>query len=131
MGFQVIINNITTYLQDIADSIGLPIRYDNDPRETPTENLWCEASIDFDDSKQKAIGAINSYRNAGNLVIKIHHSVGKGVWFLLRIVDRLVARFTEKTINDSVKFQIPKVRNVGRESDDYEFNIICPFYVDN
>ena len=130
MGFQSITNSITTYFQDVADANSLTVRFDNDPRPTPTDNLWCRASINFENSQPKEIGK-NSYRNSGNFVIEIYYPIKMGISFILRVVDKIVTQFTEITINEIVKFQTPKVKNIGRVEDNHQVNVICPFEVDN
>ena len=63
MGFQLIANSITAYFQDFANANSLVVRYDNDPRETPSSGLWCNCSINFDSSEQKEIGRIRLNNN--------------------------------------------------------------------
>ena len=130
MSFKNIVNSITAYFQDVANRNFLIVRFDNDPRATPTDNLWCKVSINLDNSMQKEIG-INSYRNIGDFTIEIYNSIKIGQSPILRIIDRIVKQFTQETINDSVKFQTPKVKNIGRINDNYQINVVCPFYVDN
>jgi len=130
MSFSTINNSITTYFQDIADTHDLVVRYDNDIRKTPSSGLWCKCNVDFDDSKQKEIG-VNSYRNTGIFTIEIYYPIKMGLWSILRLVDIIVASFTEEVINDSVKFKTPSIKNIGRIKDNYQMNIICPFYIDN
>jgi len=130
MDFQSVSNSITSCFQNIANTYGLVIRYDNDPRATPTSGLWCNCVINFDDSKQKEIG-INSYRNTGNFTIEIYYSIGIGMSTTLKIVDIITTRFTELTISNFIKFQTPIIKNIGRVEDNYQVNVICPFFIDN
>ena len=130
MGFESIANSINAYLQDVADTNGYTIRYDNDPRATPSSGLWLKISIVFDDSKQKEIG-INSFRNVGSLNIEICNSIKLGVSHILHVVDKIVKQFIELTINNSIKFKTPRIGNIGRVQDNYQINVICPFFIDN
>jgi len=130
MLYQNIINELNSYFQDIADSHNLIVRYDNDLRTTPISGIWYECKIEFDRTEQKEI-APNSYRVIGNLIVEIYYSIKIGISFILRQVDILIAYFTETTVNNFLKFKTPIVQNIGRVEDNFQINIICPFYVDN
>ena len=128
MGFQSITNSITTYLQDICDINNFVIRFDNDLRSTPTDSLWFECKINFENSEQKELG-INSYRNPGNVIIKIKNELGLGLADLLAKADIIITAF--RTINiGSIIFRVPSIKNNGRIEDNWEVEITCPFYVD-
>lgn len=129
MGFQDIANSITAYFQDVADVNNLIVRYDNDPRATPISALWCKVLIDFDDSQQKEIG-INSYRNIGNFIIEIKNSIGLGLSELLEKADLIANSFRSVDVGNIV-FRVPKIKRRGRIEDDYQVDVVCPFYVDN
>jgi len=95
--YESLANQITTYLQDIADLNSLSVRYDNDLRETPTDNLWYEASVDFGISEKSDLG-IDSYRNPGNLNIRVKNSIGLGTSELYRAADIMVEAFKRKNL---------------------------------
>jgi len=130
MDFLTVSNLITTYFQNITNIYGWSIRYENDPRTTPTFGLWCNCKLDFNIAEQKEIG-INSYRNFGDFIIEIYHSIGMGISSHLKVVDIVVAFFTELTVSNVVKFQTPKIRSGGRTEDNHRVDIICPFYFDS
>jgi len=126
--YESLVNQLTSYFQDIADINNLIIRYDNDLRATPAENLWCEYNIDFGNAEQSEIG-IDSFRNVGNFNVKIKNKIGLGIGELSEKTDIIATAFRRKNLNRII-FEVPKVRNVGRINDDYQMNVICPFFVD-
>lgn len=129
MGFKDILNSITTYFQDVCDTNGLTVRFDNDPRTTPTSGLWCECNVDFGNSEQKELG-INSFRNLGNVIIKIKNEIGLGTGELLEKADIIATAFRVAEV-DSIIFKVPRIVKVGRIEDNFQINVICPFFVDN
>lgn len=129
MGFVSFTNSITAYMQDVADTNSLTVRFDNDPRATPTSGLWCECNIDYGDSGQKELG-INSYRNFGNFIIKVKNDIGLGMGNVLSIVDIIATAFRTVDIGNII-FKVPKIVKVGRIEDNYQINVICPFHIDN
>jgi len=126
--YESLVNQLTSYFQDIANINNLIIRYDNDLRATPAENLWCEYNIDFSNAEQSEIG-IDSFRNVGNFNVKIKNKIGLGIGELSEKTDIIATAFRRKNLNRII-FEVPKVRNVGRINDDYQMNVICPFFVD-
>ena len=127
MSFQNSANLITTYLQTLADTNNYEIRYDNDPRPTPTENLWLECKIEFGNSEQIELG-IDSFRNSGDLIIIIKNSVGLGTGELFETAVVITDAFTSVDV-DSITFRVPSISEKGRVEDNWEFEIICPFYI--
>lgn len=128
MGFAELANNITTYFQDVADTNNYTVRYDNDPRATPTSGLWLRCKIEFDNSEQKELG-INSYRNFGKLIITIKNTTGIGIGVLLINADIIATAFRSVDVG-SIIFNVPSIVNKGRVDDNWEFEITCPFHLD-
>jgi len=130
MGFQSLANSINTYFAAaVAVVYGYVVRYDDDPRATPTSGLWCEVLIDFGDSQQKEIG-INSYRNIGNLTVRIKQEVGLGMSNLLVAADRIATAFRSIDVDNSVIFNVPRIAKNGRVDDNYQVTVTCPFHYD-
>lgn len=129
MGFKSFTNTITNYFNTQAEANNWTVRYDNDPRTTPTSGLWFELNIEFGDSNQKTLG-IQTYRNFGNVVIKIRKEIGLGLSDLLEAVDIVSSLFKSKNLSDIV-FRVPSIDKKGRMKDNYQINVICPFYIDN
>lgn len=127
--YESLVNQITSYFQDIADANNLVVRYDDDLRVAPTEDLWCEFNIDFGEAEQSEIG-IDSFRNVGNFNIRIKNSIGLGTGELLEKADLIANSFKSIDVNRII-FRVPRIRNVGRIRDDFQVNVICPFFIDN
>ena len=130
MSFELIENNIIAYFQSFVEQYNLVARYDNDLRDTPSSGYWYNCKINYEDTKQKEIGT-NSYRTIGDFTIEIFNPIKFGSWFILNMIDKTIPYFNQTIINSIIKFQTPKVKNIGRVKDNYQMNIICPFYVDN
>ena len=129
MGFQSITNAITTYFNAIAATNNLIVIWSNDPTDTPASGLWLEFNIDFGTSEQKELG-INSYRNPGNVTIRIKGEIGKGESDVLAKADIIATAFRRVDVSDII-FRVPRIVKVGRVDDNYQINVICPFFVDN
>lgn len=128
MSFKSIANNITGYFKQVASANSLIVRYDDDPRDTPTDDLWMGVSVNFGTSEQITTG-IKQFRTPGNFEVKIYQPVGSGISNLLETADIVAGAFRTEIITN-VNFQTPRVVNVGREGDNYQVNVICPFFVD-
>jgi hypothetical protein len=126
--YRRITNDITSYFNDIAVSNNIIVRYDNDPRDTPTDELWCKVSVTFGNAQQKEIG-INSYRIPGNFEAQIKNSIKLGMYNLLYVADIIDLAFKSIDVGNII-FRVPRVVNVGKIDDNFQVNVICPFYVD-
>ncbi len=126
--YESLINQITAYFQDIADTNNLTVRYENDPRSTPADGLWCDCNIDFGDTDQSELG-VASFRHIGNFVVKIKNPIGLGTSELLQTADIIASAFRTTDLNRII-FNVPRIRDVGRVDDNYQFNVICPFFSD-
>lgn len=127
MKTDLITNSITSYFDELfSDSI--PIRLQNDLRETPNM-IWCEASVDLGKPILNEVGGA-SHRNIGNFSIRIKDNIGVGLSGLLAIADRIVSVFTVVKINN-INFRVPRIINVGRVGEGYQVNVICPFFADS
>jgi len=126
--YENLANQLSAYFQDIADVNNLIVRYDNDLRATPSDNLWCEYNIDFGNATQNNLG-IDTFRNIGNFNIKIKNQIGLGIGELFEKADIISTAFLRKNLNRII-FDIPKIRKIGRVEDNYQVNVICPFFSD-
>ena len=129
MGFESLANSITTFFQALATINSYTVRYDDDPRSTPTSGLWCEVSVDFGDSQQKEIG-IESFREVGNLTVMIKQEAGLGLNGLLVVADVIAAAFRTITVDNAIIFKVPRIIKNGRIEDNYQVTVICPFHYD-
>ena len=129
MGFESLANSITTYFQSMADAYSYIVRYDNDPRKTPSSGLWLSVSIDFGDSQQKEMG-IKSYREVGNLTVSIRQRIGEGLNELLIAADRIANAFRVVDVDSVIVCKVPKIIKNGRIDKNYQVTVICPFHYD-
>lgn len=127
-----ITDSVATNFDRIANDVNLIARYQNDSRATPADALWCKVSVDLGKPIQLEIGGRfnGSYRYIGNLNVRIKNNFGLGLNNLLNIADIISSAFKAKKIR-LINFQVPRIVNVGRIQDDYQVNIICPFFVDS
>lgn len=122
-------NQITAFFQDIADTNSFVVRFDNDPRSTPTDDVWYRISVDFGNASQHELGSSSSFRVVGNLTVISSNIIGMGISTLAENADTIALAF--RAINVGIiTFGIPRITNVGRIGDNYQINITCPFMVD-
>ncbi len=122
-------NQITTYFQGIADTNSFVVRFDNDPRDTPADDVWYLASVDFGVANQHELGTTTSFRVVGNFSVRSQNITGAGIGVLLENSDTITAAF--RAINvDRIIFGIPRINNTGRIGDNFQINITCPFMID-
>lgn len=129
-GFVKIANSITIFFDAFANINNFVVRYDNDPRDTPTSGVWMRVSTEFKDSNQAEIG-IPTFRNEGSFNVKIKILLGQGIADALSIADIIAAKFRTTIVDETINFQTPRIENVGRVEDNYQVNVICPFFADN
>jgi len=130
MAFKDIVNAITSYFNILAEANSFVVRYDNDPRDTPTDKIWCVASVDFGDSRQAEIG-IKTFRNVGIFNVQIKTPLGVGSADGLNVADIIATAFRTTIVDEIINFQVPRIEKVGRVEDNYQINVLCPFQVDN
>lgn len=128
--FENIANSITTFFNVLATTNSFVVRYDNDPRETPSSGAWMNVNVDFGDSHQAEIG-VPTFRNVGIFNVRIKIPIGQGIADALTIADVVAAGFRTVIVDEIINFQTPRIENVGRVEDNYQVNVICPFQVDN
>jgi hypothetical protein len=120
---------ITVKVDDVMSANGYVVRYDNDPRDTPTVDFWCHVSLAYGTSDQVELG-VPLYRHLGVLTIQIVSPIGVGVGECLRRADIIAAAFRSLTLSSNIKFRTPRIENVGRIGDNWDVNVICQFHSD-
>lgn len=128
--FEGITNSITTFFKALATAKNFVVRYDNDPRDTPTDKIWMKVGVDFGNSQQAEIG-VPTFRNIGIFNIQIKTPIGIGSADALNVADIIVTAFRTTIVDEIINFQFPRIENVGRVEDNHQINVICPFQVDN
>lgn len=129
MGFEAITNLITTKVDNVMDANSYVARYDNDPQDTPTVDYWCYVSLAYGSSDQVELG-IPLYRHPGILTMIVKGPIGVGIGECLKKADVLAEAFKSLTLGGYIKFRTPRIENVGRIGDNWNVNVICPFYAD-
>ena len=122
-------NQITSYFQGIANTNSFVVRFDNDPRVTPTEDVWYLASVDFGVANQHELGTTTSFRVVGNFSIRSQDAIGTGMGVLLENSDTITTAFRNTDVG-RITFNVPRINNTGRIGDNFQINITCPFMVD-
>jgi len=135
MSFKSIANSISSFFSTLATTNNFVVRYDNDPRNTPTDKIWMNVNVDFGDSHQAEIG-VPTFRHIGIFNVRIKIPIGLGVADALDIADIIVAGFKGANglpiiLDGIINFQTFRIENVGRVEDNHQVNVICPFQVDN
>ncbi|KKN70974.1 hypothetical protein LCGC14_0425760 [marine sediment metagenome] len=120
MGYATLTNTITTAFQDFANTNSYVVRYDNDPRDTPTDDVWLEVSVEFDTTESRDF-ATSKYRTTGVLRVTITDNIGKGIYQVLAISDLIEAQFSNTKITD-VLFRTAMISKRGRTSDNISNN---------
>lgn len=125
--YEIVTNAITKYFDNFATSNGIAVHYDNDPTESPVDQVWCKIHVDFGEKIITGIGQEVLSRVVGILNIIIYSPIGIGVANALNIVDIVTSGFRLIIIDTAIKFQVPKIRRIGRVEDNYQVNVLCPF----
>ena len=120
MGYAELANTITTAFQVFADLNSYVVRYDNDPRDTPTDDVWLEVSVEFDSTESRDI-ATPKYRTTGMLRVTITDNIGKGIYQVLAVSDLIEVQFSNTKITD-VLFRTAIISKRGRTSDNISNN---------
>jgi len=128
--YEQIANNISTCFYILAEINNLIVKYDNDFKDTPTDEIWCRPKIDFGKAKEADIGT-DYLRIPGIFNVIIHSPIGRGTTDVLNIADIISTRFKTAIVDETINFQTPRIENVGRVEDNYQVNVICPFFADN
>lgn len=122
-------NQITSYFQGIADTNSFVVRFDNDPRSTPTNDVWYLASVDFGVANQHELGTTASFRVVGSFNIRSQDALGTGIGVLLENSDTITTAFRAFNLG-RIAFSIPSINNTGRIGDNFQVNVTCPFMID-
>jgi hypothetical protein len=85
--------------------------------------LWAEAAI------AGVGGSSIRQRDGGDLVVEIHTPGGNGPGRALHLAD-IAARIFRGIQYDGLRFQAPRLVNVGERGSWYRMNVVCPFEYD-
>ena len=121
---------IQTAVNTIANGI-LPVHYDNAPFDRPVDLPWARLTILTGESIRADLGSLNiRYRNPGIAIFSVFTPISIGMQKSNELVDYLAGQFRSITSN-RVTFRTPDVKYIGREGNEWQTNIICPFFSDH
>lgn len=116
--------------ESVANPLGLAVRWDNDPRETPgSDETWARASIVPGTSRLVERGAPNRYRTVGIFYALLFAPAETSEHALLELGDQVADEFRAVT-DRGVTFKTPLVRAKGREGPWWRVDVTCPFQWD-
>lgn len=127
--YQTLTNAITAFFNALATVNNFVVRYDNDPRENPTDKTWLAVRIDYGKANEADLGT-DTLRVPGIFNVIIHIPIGQGIADALNIADVIAAGFRTTIVDTIINFQTPRIENVGRYEDNYLIVVICPFIVE-
>lgn len=109
--------------------IDASIAWDNAPFTKP-DGLWIRCAIRFGDSSQISFGPTRQFRNPGVIIFSIFDKVEKGDRSITEQVDILESVFRGVSV-ETIVFQTPSVNTIGRDKDEWQVNVACPFFFDS
>lgn len=115
----------------VGDAQDIDVHYENSPKKLPAdgEKKWIRTIILWDDQHQVETGAVPRWRQEGILVSEIRVPLGEGDSAARVLADVVVTAFRGVSFN-SITFRSPQPRRVGRVGNWWQFNVSCPFYID-
>lgn len=115
----------------IAEPLGIPTQYDNQPFEKPENSKWVRLAVRPSGTSQVDVGAqTKRYRIQGVAIASVFIPVAQGDLGALELCDSIAAVF--RTVTDGrVKFRTPTVINQGRKGKEWQYDVSCPFFADN
>jgi len=120
----------TKFKTDIETALTVPVLYDNDPRDPrPDDSLWIRLAILLGTKEQVSLGDKKRFRQPGIIVASIFTQIGKGTKDSDSLADSITTAFQAQTVN-GVVYMTPYQVPVGRQGQDWQANINCPFYSD-
>jgi hypothetical protein len=132
MTYETLHNTIRTRFQTrIADALGLPTIYDNDPSNPPVDgSVWCRFYI-VDGQSRRTVNGVPEYRLLGLAVAQLYGPVGRGDELLAQ-ADAIIAAFRGVSAGQ-VRYGDAHAQTVGvtPAGNQYQVNVVCPFQADH
>tara|TARA_Y100000310_G_C20637482_1_gene791991 strand:- start:219 stop:1913 length:1695 start_codon:yes stop_codon:yes gene_type:complete len=117
-----------TITLDCASSI-LTI-YDNVTEEPPDNAIWARFEVDTEYAEQTATGHEIKARKYGRARASLHAPLDQGDGEILARADLVRALFRDVTLDSTVVFRQPSVRQQGVRGRWWVVDVDAPFYVD-
>ena len=131
--WETMCNNIRSHFKtNVADVVGsTTVLYDNDGANTKPDNArWVRLAIRPATDQQASLGSTPRYRTFGVMIAQVFVPVSEGDQAALALGDIIASAFRGQAVS-GVQFRTPIVQFIGRDGDDWQVNVNCPFYVDN
>lgn len=110
---------------------GLPTEFDNAPFTRPENSKWCRWSVLVGGNSLVSIGASTKrFRRVGVAIAQLFSPILLGTKDILQLVDVIEASFRAITVS-SVVFTTPFSESIGRDEEEWQTNVTCPFYFDH
>ena len=130
MTFEAMHNAIRSrFRTQIEGPLSLATLYDNQNADPPDDAVWCRLTVLNGDARAVELGGTLD-RSNGVMTAQLFGPIGLGDASLLRIADRIAAAF-KRAAADGVRFQVPYVNNLGRNHNNWQINVVCPYVVDH
>ena len=130
MSFTALDNAIRTRCStEVTTGLALPTQWPNSDFNRPVDALWCRVAILNGDTFQKELGPSGGQRTPGVLAVQVFAPIGRGDGDQLEKADAIAALFKRAT-HSGVVYRTPRIAKVGRSGQNWQVNVICPFYYD-
>jgi hypothetical protein len=131
---KLVVSGATLTTEAAGDTVSilsaLPTQYDNDGAMVKPEGArWCRFSIRPGETLQVETGGTSRYRTSGVAIAQIFEQIGQGDKDHLVIADAIKTAFRAVSAS-GVRFQTPYHEVIGRQGDEWQVNVVIPFYVD-
>ena len=120
------------------DQIGnVAVEYDNAPLmkngvkvNKPTNEPWIRCAVKLGDPAKVQTGGRSLYRRAGVLIAQVFCPLNTGDATGLELAETIVTAFRGYTGMTHARFREPRVENIGRNENEWQINVTCPFEAD-
>jgi len=115
----------------VGDAQSIDVAYENSPLKLPANESkkWIRVIILWNDQQQVGMGSVRRWRQEGILVAEIRVPLKQGDSDARELADVITTAFRGVSFN-SITFRSPQPRRVGRVGSWWQFNVSCPFYID-
>lgn len=121
-------NRFKVQVEDVESVTTL---YDNDPTDEPDAAIWVRWQVQPGQAFQAETGGIkNNHRVPGFGIAQIFGEINLGDKIILELADKIKDAFLTVTQN-GVIFQTTFLTIVGRQGNNWQVNVNCPFYADD
>ena len=128
-GWLGLTNTVTKAFSGFAAGNDLSIRFENDPRATPSSAWWLTIKVEHDGSSQRAT-AVKKFRHTGLVRVTVSDQLQKGAYHLYEIADLISEMFSGKELADNISLGPAQLQRVGRDGTKSVLDVVLPFQHD-